>query len=456
MGVTIDRDHLSRTVKLEIDDGTARTFAEAVARADSYVLQIVVGDDVAGSATREAMLLTAVNSARRAFPGGVHVTTPAGTLTCRWALDATVADAVERLGGTITDATDDAHPTLIIGTVGDQISGSAVLHLTWNSWCGGVVTAADARLGEGVENVLAGVFAGALGVSELFQHRRGSIVAGLRDAGLSLWSPDLDWRDPNALGPELTVLPASWWLIGLGHLGQAYAWTIGLLPYADPRDVLVQLQDVDVIVPANVSTSLLAEADDEAVFKTRMVASRLESIGFRTRIVERLFDDGTVPQPGEPIWALSGFDKPAPRRLLDRFSLAVDAGLGSGPEDYLDILVQTFPGPTLAADAFPETGGRSVNVDRPAYDAAVSEATRAGVAEGDARCGIVDVAGAAVGAAFVGAAASVIVIAEAVRELVGGPSFSAIALNLKDPRYADVAAVGSRPPSNPGMAPTDR
>ena len=32
-------------------------------------------------------------------------------------------------------------------------------------------------------------------------------------------------------------LPAALWLLGLRHLGQAYAWTIRMLPYANPEHV---------------------------------------------------------------------------------------------------------------------------------------------------------------------------------------------------------------------------
>ena len=116
------------------------------------------------------------------------------------------------------------------------------------------------RLPEQQECVPAGVLAGALGVSEAFQFVRGdNAVAGRRDVGLSLWQPDksIHWLDTGELGPALERLPASAWLIGLGHLGQALLWTLGLLPYASPEEVSLVLQDFDELVEANDSTSLL-------------------------------------------------------------------------------------------------------------------------------------------------------------------------------------------------------
>src|SRR5438552_3430692 len=71
VGMSIDPDALHRTVKLELDEGRATSLEEAVAIASGYVLQIDVGPEIAGSPTMQAMLLTAVNTAARAFLGGV-------------------------------------------------------------------------------------------------------------------------------------------------------------------------------------------------------------------------------------------------------------------------------------------------------------------------------------------------------------------------------------------------
>ena len=66
--VTLTSDELHRTTKLELDEGRARTVDEAQEIMAGYVLQIEVGLGVSDSETRQAMLLTAVNTAVRAFP----------------------------------------------------------------------------------------------------------------------------------------------------------------------------------------------------------------------------------------------------------------------------------------------------------------------------------------------------------------------------------------------------
>ena len=69
----ISADELHRTTKLELDEGRARTVDEAQEIVAGYVLQIDVGIGISESETRQAMLLTAVNAAVRAFLGGVRV-----------------------------------------------------------------------------------------------------------------------------------------------------------------------------------------------------------------------------------------------------------------------------------------------------------------------------------------------------------------------------------------------
>jgi hypothetical protein len=77
-----------------------------------------------------------------------------------------------------------------------------------------------------------------------------------------LWRPDLDWRDPEAAGPALQYLPAGLWLLGLGHLGQAYAWTLGMLPYTAPGEAQFCLLDFDAVVEGNTATQLLVRSGD--------------------------------------------------------------------------------------------------------------------------------------------------------------------------------------------------
>ena len=454
-----DPDDLDRTLKLEVDDGTADSFDEA--ERIKYVLQIDVGGGVADSPTRQAMLLTAVNAGSRAFRGGVRVRLyDDARMQAQWAAGSRMSKAVKKFGGRVVSSLSPFYPTLVIGNRAAVPAGSIVLHATWQGWSGGVVDRCEERLAESEEFPLSGVLSAAIGVSEAFQHARGNVLAGQRAAGLSLWQPGSAsvWRSEASSGPRCEYLPDRLWLIGLGHLGQAYAWALGLLPYADPRAVKVTLQDTDTIVQANTSTGMLTKLTntaDQGRRKTRVVANRLEALGFETNIVERLFTPDTRRGNDDPSIALVGVDRVNPRRYVGeaRFDLVVDAGLGATSQSYLDMHVRAFPSGIAPSDAWPvgsDPAPPSSVLARPAYRHVAQRLTQAAEGETDAQadvaCGVVQLAGVAVGAAFVGCAAAALVLSEVLRMLHDGPRYQVVDLSLR--RLDLLHAVPNPAPSN--------
>jgi hypothetical protein len=174
-----------------------------------------------------------------------------------------------------------------------------------------------------------------------------------------------------------------------------------------------------------------------------VVARQLQGIGLRVRVTDRRFDEHTRrsdDDPAEPRLALAGFDKIAPRRLLEGagFSQVVDAGIGVGPIEYLGIDVHTFPSSRKATEVFIEESSPDTTeslLDQPAYCAAAVDAmTSGGVSTVEAaRCGLIDVAGKAAGAAFVGTVAATIAFSELLRIVNEGCQYETITLNLRTP-----------------------
>lgn len=422
-----------------IDAGRAATPEQATTVLKSLVLQVVVGADLVEDEAAQAALATAINTGARAFLGGVHVHLDADcTLTVGWMAGRLASEAVADFGGTVVEVLSTDKPTLAIARPQEPLlAGTPVLYVTHTGWVGGVVESADDLL-DGGGLTSAGVAAAALGVSETFQRELGAAVPGRREVGISLWRPDLHWRDPDAVGDPVAFLPSRLWLLGLGHLGQGYAWCLGLLPYATPSQVQLGLVDFDLVVQANTATQLLVTPNHVGLRKTRVVGAALESLGFTTTIVERAFDDTFRPGPfrHEPSIALAGFDSRIPRLLLggDRFERVIDAGIGGGPVDYLDIVVHTFPAAEDAAAAFtPRSRAASTTGLRAAYEEEIARRVADGAEEATMRCGMLDIAGISVGAAFVGAFAGALVIADLLRVLHGGVEFSVIALDLREP-----------------------
>jgi hypothetical protein len=432
-------DQIHRTAKILIDAGKASTPDEARRFLETLVLQVAVGPEIEHDRAAQAALATIVNAGHRAFLGGVHVRLDANPyLTTGWGAGLTASETVTKYGGQVAPQLAADRPTLMLGRPAET-PGGTVLYLTWHGWAAGVVQSGENRL-DGEGSALAGVAAGGLGVSEAFQRELGAVLPGRRDVGISLWRPDLDWRHPDAAGPTMTYLPARLWLLGLGHLGQAYAWTLGMLPYARPGEAELGLVDFDRVVEGNAATQLLALPSDAGRRKTRVVAAALERRGFETRLVERAYDEHFHPDAHadparcEPDIALAGFDDITPRKVLGEagFAHIIDAGLGSGPVEYLDMVLHSFPAAQDPSAAFAGNVASARSLPE-AYEDEILRRAETGEDETAARCGMVDIAGVTVGASFVGTFASTLVIADILRLLHVGMSYSVISVDLRNP-----------------------
>ena len=220
-------------------------------------------------------------------------------------------------------------------------------------------------------------------------------------------------------------LPAKLWLLGLGHLGQAYSWTLGLLPFTTENPATIYLQDYDVVEEANWSAGLFCESHHVGRLKTRLSAEWLEQRGFQIRLVEREFNKNTKRESHEPRVALCGFDNRESRQILEDadFELIVDAGLGASLDHFDRIVLRTFPEASqkardIWATPVPKSG---------AIDATLFE-------QPEGECGIVlqEIAGKAISSSFTGACASSLVVGEVLRAIHGGRRCEFVTLQLRD------------------------
>lgn len=452
MGPTANlHDGLSRVLKLALDTGEAGTLDDAHALFAKYRIHLALGEDVGASPTLQAAVLTAVNAGRRCFLGGVTVT---GALKSRllvpWRRCQTLGDAIQDLRGQVVNEPPAGIPILTIGDVQYESNETPLmLRAMTYGWTAAVAPAEYGHRRTPVEFTPAGVLAGALGVSETFQFLRGTnALAGRREIGLSLWRPEQDFRIADS-GPSVTELPARIWMIGLGHLGQAVLWTLGLLPYDVPTAVEIVLQDFDELVAANDSTSLLTNLTMIGRRKARSMASWCEQRGFRTVVVERRFASDFRIASDEPGMAVCGVDNPIARAALEDvgFSRIVEAGLGAGPSEYLAFQVHSFPGRKSARSRWGNalsTDSSSGLLNQPAY--------RTLREQGVDECGLLQLAGRTVGAAFVGSVASSLVVAELVRMAHGFQRYELIDGTLRSLEGLTAVHAPECGPYNPGTA----
>jgi hypothetical protein len=116
----------------------------------------------------------------------------------------------------------------------------------------------------------------------------------------------------------------------------------------------------------------------------------------------------------EPTTALAAFDDVVPRRDLGEagFARIVDAGLEASHVEYLDMVLNTFPADP--ATAFPDDLRAPRGLGE-AYEQEVARQVGSEPMRPRARCGMLDIAGVTVGAAFVGTVASTLVVADGLR-----------------------------------------
>ncbi len=435
---------LNRLVKIALDTGEASTIEEAERIFAGYRMQIAVGRDVAHSAVLQAILLTAANCGARTFLGGVSVVGACGDLAVSIPGLSRMEDALTVLGARTADRIHPDLPTLMIGDIGSADVEPLALRATFANWCGGVVPAASGlRLSETGTFTPSGVLAGAIGVAEIFQRVRGGTPMACRRAvGLDLWDLHRDWLSGGS-APSAERLPSEIWIVGMGNLGQAYLWTLGLLPYERNTARLV-LQDTDVVALSNLSTSMLTTRNIIGKKKTRAMAEWAEARGFETSIVERDFAPNFAISPREPSVALIGVDNVLARQAVEDvgFGRVIETGLGRGPQDFLGIDLHTFPASRPAREVWPQTAASDADITLPAYRTMLERS-------GD-RCGTVRLAGRSIGAPFVGSAAAALAVSELVRLCTGGKSYELVSCHLRDLRDITAVLGPGLPAFNPG------
>jgi len=415
----ISHDNLHRTAKYFMDNGRVGSHDEAMDTLRSFGLSIELGPEAAISRDHQVALLTLVNTGRRTFLGGVHVTgTPDAPLLVPVADATTLKQAVRLLGGQLVDQPIPNWPVAMIGN-GHRASNSfPSWRVTWDGWRGGVIPSRDEQhLPERPSAGLAPALAAAVCAAELFAFYAGDHpLAGRRATGMSLWNPSSEWLSIDDAEPPISFLPSRLWIVGLGNLGQAYLWLLTCLPYRDYGDVEVVLQDYDRIAPANESTSVLTSEPMVGRMKTRAIAEWLEARGFRTCLEERRFGKATRRAPHEPAVALCGVDNALARASLEEagFGLVVETGLGAGPQAFRNFSLHTFPSSLSAAEIW----GSGADTGTP--DVRTMPAYRPSNYPGLDECGLTQLASRTVGVSFVGLTAASLALAELLRRLHNG------------------------------------
>lgn len=255
------------------------------------------------------------------------------------------------------------------------------------------------------------VAATALAVGEIFRSAiMQKVESKPRERSIELWS-----------GTERTNVPGNFsglldrlWLTGFGHLGNAYAWTLAMIPGCRPRLLITDNQRVDF---ANASTQLFVRPADVGRPKVEVAKSELSAFGFEVRTDNSSIEDSTVADRPEIV--LSGFDNVLARRALaaTKSTLIVDGGIGREPSTFSTFSVNTLTDPEAAIDAFVDVGYESRANERVRMKAYEELAQ----ADETLACGLYGVADASVAVPFVGATVASVAVTQIIRHALNLP-----------------------------------
>jgi len=400
-----------RIAKYFADIGRAASFGEAEALLNEYAVHIQLGRDL--SVPEQTLLYTFINVAQRCFRGGITIIGDLGASNLVDVIPGeTVGEACNYLGAILEQA---AHPGAPIVAIRCAPSDSKVpvYHPVFGHWWGGVSCQPTTNQLNG--SALGAVLSAGLTAAAVFTYYdRGRARHCVQTHYMSAWSDTAGFGAGGAQvdGPRIQFLPADLWLAGLGHLGQAYAWLLSLLHYPKENGVRVVLQDDQVIETENRGTSVLCR-NNIGEQKTDVVKAWLEKCGFVCFRIERRLGPKFRREDEDPAICLAGLDNIAARRWLANagFDLLVDGGIGAKARSFSRIRVLTLPGPSTAAELWPDVEQTdqvpTTSAYRSLYDAGIDT------------CGVTQIANRAVAAPFVGTVASSVVIAQLLKPLHG-------------------------------------
>lgn len=437
----------SRVSKALIDAGLDPSFAEAEARLDAVRVCVCVGDDQARTPAGQAAALTALVTAYKCF-GRVSLAIDSieTTLVASLPIGRALQDAARTIGATVGRHIPPDTTHLVRVGADKPFEGWSV-QCWWDRWLAGTRVTSGCAVGDS-RLALSGVFAGALAVRQVFAAMRAGLEHRAQDATVSLWEP---WGEPDLAvrGPSRFTGPSDLWMVGLGHLGQAFVWNLLHLPYRELRRAV--LQDDQRIDGENEATSILVGNEDIGTRKVRLAAAWLEHGGWETALIERRHRGDIQPAADDPPFLLCGLDALPPRKVLAQlgFDFMVDAGIGHGPADFEGIQIRVIPkGAPIEriwdAPTQVESNNRLMRIE--AYQALQREI---------GACGTYTLANASVAVPFVGAATGSLAIAQLIRLASLQAGGALIQLELAAPSMVIDGGRRPAPDGNLGGEPID-
>ncbi|MCB0496167.1 MAG: ThiF family adenylyltransferase [Cyclobacteriaceae bacterium] len=324
--------HVNRT-SIAIAEKHDIGLEESIEKMKSAKIALVAGEELKNSIPLQAAFLSTLNAGKRTFLKGVKCYIDDSVPNLLPVAGNNFSEVIANYGGLITEDEPNSREQKLLFGIAPTDENS--IEVVCSAWQAGLNFYGDIRKvcpRSNTKVVVGGIAGAALGLFHLF-NRQFSIIDNLTglSTGISLWTMNTseNWNAPENEGPLNINFPKYIWSVGLGHLGQAYLWILGLMN-SDTKETKILLQDHDIIERENIGSQVLCQLSDEGKQKTRVCAAFLESLGLKTRIIEKPF----LKEDQYQEWAkkykilLNGVDNIETRKSIDpnHFKLFLDGG----------------------------------------------------------------------------------------------------------------------------------
>lgn len=402
---------------------------EAISQMNESSIWLIADESIINSYSKQLAFLTAVNIAHRVFLGGVYCLLPINTPNLLKIRSLYLNDLVSKSGGLTAKGKPKRQEIKIL--FGIECYDDQCIESVFSGWRGGANFNNQDRIvfSDTDSNISLGPIASASiscyhAFCKVYQINNDGIDLNV---GISLWNLNSgkEWYKDENDGPDTLNLPRNIWILGLGHLGQAYLWTLGLMPFNEPKEILFLLQDADIVGPENIGSQVLCSEENTEKPKTRACMIFLENLNFKTQIIEKPFVAGDSEQE----WAkafpfiLNGVDNIKTRKSINKasFKLFLD-GATNGKFDLFDsFTMKNISAIEKDSDLlWPQESENDVIFHKNLYQK--YEKTH--------QCGQLTNIG--ISTPFVGLFSSTIVVSELLRSLNQGKRYSIVSLQLKD------------------------
>ena len=420
-----------------------QTIKEAKAFFESFKFTIFIDPNDADEVAHQICLLTAINAASRIAvqSGSVQVIgVDQQKRNDNSGLTGTLEDAIKEVGGTCTRV-HNVKDTLgiVIGNGKGSVDCKFLIRAVFEGWRGGIIPYSEQSPFVDTSPIpLGAIVAAGLAVYECFRfiNQEGTAI-GYKKAGISLWDlEEKDWLKPNKSEPKEINSISPIWFCGLGHLGQAYIWTLGHLPIPAhfKKSKQITIQDKDSVSEANLSTSMLTFESDIDTSKVTLCNDWLGNRGFKkVMMVEDLIRPESKIDFGHS-HLVCGLDNPKARRqvALRDPVLMIDGGIGGNSDDFQSVEMTVLP-----SDIDIQKKWADIDVN---FSSSMPKTLKEYRDKGDeaTRCGIETLNGKAVGFPFVGVVTAGIIMSELLRRNMNGRLYQKASVDLRDIKCANL------------------